>query len=147
MNTLVVIAGGFDPFHDGHLDHLLKASRLGDRVIVLVSNDQDMVRKKGKCCLDWELRVEIMDLVMTYYNVPGCAIPTMDSDGTQAKTLFSIAGAYKGWNIIFAKGGDRTRENMPPGELEVCARLGIAIRYGIGDKLNSSTDLANRRED
>ena len=149
MKTVVVIAGGFDPFHDGHLDHLLKASRLGDRVMVLVSNNQDMVRKKGKCCLELGLRVKILELILSYYSISGYVLPTIDTDGTQAKTLARVAKIYKSkrWTLLFAKGGDRTRKNMPLGELEVCDRLGVQIVYGIGDKLNSSTSIADRMKD
>jgi cytidyltransferase-like protein len=141
-----MLAGGFDPFHDGHLDHLLKASRLGDKVIVLVSNDQDMVRKKGKYCLELGLRIKIVGLIMDYYGIDGYARPTEDSDGTQARTISHVAELHKGSKIMFAKGGDRTKENMPQNEIDACARLGIEIVYGVGDKLNSSTGIVAKME-
>lgn len=146
MKTVVIVAGGFDPFHDGHLDHLLKASRIGDELVVLVSNNQDMTRKKGKCCLDLGLRIKILELVLAYHGINGYVRPTMDSDGTQTITLNHVARLYSGWKIVFAKGGDRTMENMPPGEIDICSRMGIEIMYGIGDKLNSSTDIAIKME-
>lgn len=60
---------------------------------------------------------------------------SIDSDGTVAKTLEMIKPD------IFAKGGDRTSDNMPKNEIETCGKLGIQIIYGIGDKINSSSEL------
>ena len=64
-----------------------------------------------------------------------------DCDGTVAKALYMIRMKYPDDEIIFAKGGDRTPENMPKNELEACTKLNIKIVYGIGNKPIHSSDL------
>jgi hypothetical protein len=59
----------------------------------------------------------------------------MDGDGTVAKTLRFLKPN------IFAKGGDRTPDNMPRNEIETCSKIGCEIRYGIGGLITSSTEL------
>jgi len=124
----VAVAGGFDYFHEGHLDHLLKAKALGDELIVITHHDELLIRKKGYCLIPLKGRVDILKQFRCVDEV----VFSIDDDGTVAKTLECIKPD------IFAKGGDRTPDNMPANEIEVCERLGIEIRYGIGDLLSSS---------
>ena len=132
---IVAIAGGFDPLHEGHLDHIIKAAKLGDYLLVLVSNDADMIRKKGRCNIPLEHRIRIVELILKGLGIPGIVRPTMDTDGTQTNTLLYYLPD------ILAKGGDRTPINMPKNELLMCKALGIEIVYGIGDLLNSSSKM------
>ncbi len=131
----VAIAGGFDPFHQGHLDHLRKAAALGDYLIVIVSSDADMIRKKGKANIPQKSRIEILDLICKGLGIQHIVIPTIDRDGTVAQTLRLVSPD------IFAKGGDRTLFNMPDNEVQICKEVGCEIRYGIGDRLNASREM------
>lgn len=124
------VAGGFDPVHPGHLDHLKKARAMCDYLIVLLSNDEDMIRKKGYCFMPQLDRAKVLISIKWVDEV----IFTMDKDGTQVETLKIIRPN------LFIKGGDRTPENMPSNEIKVCEELGIKIVYGVGDLLGSSTD-------
>jgi len=124
-----------DPFHDGHLDHLKKAMELGDYLIVLVSNDQDMIRKKGKCNIPLASRMEIVELILKGLGFPGEVIETIDKDGTQAETLRMVRPDK------FVKGGDRTPDNMPQNELDACQEIGCKIVYGVGEQLNQSSKM------
>ena len=135
MIVRVCVAGGFDPFHDGHLQHIKKAMELGDCLIVLVSNDQDMIRKKGKCNIPLASRIEIVELILKGLRFPGAVVTTIDDDGTQAKTLKMIRPD------ILAKGGDRTPDNMPRNEVEACREIGCKIVYGVGAQLNESSKM------
>ncbi len=135
----VAIAGHFDPFHEGHLLHLIQASMLGDFVIVFVSSDEDAVRKKGKMNISHMWRMELFRITMKGLGIRGLVVPTMDKDGTQALTLLHYRPN------IFAKGGDRTRDNMPKNELLACERLGIGIEYGVGEQINHSSHMEVRR--
>lgn len=132
---VVAIAGGFDPPHEGHLDHIRKASKLGDFLVVLVSTDQDMIRKKGAYFMRQSYRIELMSIILKGLDIKGTVIATIDEDGTQAKTIKQIKPD------IFAKGGDRTQDNMPDNEVKACKEIGCEIVYGIGDMLNSSSRL------
>ena len=130
----VAVAGGFDPFHVGHLDHLQEAKKLGDYLIVLVSNDNDMVRKKGYCLMPLEERIEILRALRCVDEV----VATIDEDGTQAKTLQLIKPD------IFAKGGDRTPDNMPQEEIDACSQIGCQLVYGIEGRLVSSSKIIDK---
>ena len=132
--VVVAVAGGFDPFRSGHLHHFQKAKELGDILVVLVSNDTDMIHKKGYCLLPIEERIELLRNQKGVDHV----VQTLDIDGTQAKTLEYIHPD------IFAKGGDRTPANMPANEIEACERLGIKIMYGVGDLETSSSDCVRK---
>ena len=130
----VAVAGGFDPLHIGHLRHIQQARALGDYLIVLVSNDEDMIRKKGYCFMPLRERMEILRALRYVDEV----IATRDKDGTQAETLEFVRPN------IFAKGGDRLPDNMPSSEIEVCQKIGCKIIYGIGKQLRSSFELVRR---
>ena len=134
MMKIVAVAGGFDPLHIGHIRHMQKASKLGDRLIVIVSTDEDMARKKGYEFMPLVDRMEIVKCLRFVDEV----YPSIDTDGTVAETLRKIKPD------IFAKGGDRTENNMPKNEIEVCEDINCKIVYGIGEKLNSSSKLARR---
>lgn len=130
----VAVAGGFDPLHCGHLRHLEKAKKLGDKLVALVSNDEDMRRKKGFCFMPIEERVEILRALSCVDEV----IATIDDDGTQTKTLEMVKPN------IFAKGGDRSSSNMPQGEIDTCKRIGCKIVYGVGEQINSSSWMVRK---
>ena len=132
----VIVAGGFDPPHRGHCDHLKKAKALGDRLTVITHPDYVLVKKKGYCLLPLADRIENLRENRRVDDV----VVSIDEDGTVTKTLEMIRQTVSG-DLIFAKGGDRTPETMPEGEIIACKKLGIKIVYGIGDKLGSSRDL------
>ena len=129
--VIVCVAGGFDPLHIGHIKHLKKAKEFGDFLIVLVSNDDDMSRKKGYCFMPIKERIAIVKSIRYVDKV----IETMDSDGTQAKTIRFLRPD------IYAKGGDRTPDNMPENEVQACYEVGCTFKYGIGKIENSSSRL------
>jgi len=132
---IIAVAGGFDPFHEGHLNHLLAAFALHGELIVLVNPDADLVKKKGYCFEPLWFRKSVITAMMKEYRIAGTVEDIIDTDGTCAKTL-------KKWKpAIFAKGGDRTEQNMPQNELDTCREIGCRIVYGAGDKLNSSSNI------
>jgi cytidyltransferase-like protein len=127
----VVVSGGFDPLHIGHVKHLQLAKSLGDYLTVLVSTDSDMVNKKGFCFMPLNERIAIIQELKCVDSV----METIDTDGTQAKTLRLIKPS------IYAKGGDRIPDNMPVNEIIACEEIGCKIVYGVGEQLQSSTNL------
>ena len=135
----VCISGGFDPFHEGHLDYVKEASKLGDCLIVAVNCDQDMINKKGKCNLPLWFRMKTVGLWMKEYEIEGKVIASIDSDGSQAKTIRMAKPD------IFANGGDRTLETANVSEIEACKEVGCRDVYGVGSevilKANSSSSM------
>ncbi len=137
--TRVFIAGGFDPIHAGHIDHIIKASSLGNELLVILQNDENLMAKKGYCLVPYEDRYAVLTAIK-YVNM---VVKNIDKDGTCAKTIENLVSS----NIkldVFAKGGDRTPENMPQNEIDICQRLGIEIVYGCGDLINSSSNLVEK---
>ena len=133
---IVVVTGGFDPFHVGHLKHFQEAKKLGDKLIVVLNTDSYLKRKKGYVFMPFEERKGIIESFDCVDLVVNC----IDTDQYQNKTLEALAKFFP--NFIFAKGGDRTEDNMPESELKTCERLGIKIVYNVGGKkVRSSQEL------
>ena len=47
MRELVLVSGGFDPIHSGHIYLIQDASRYGD-VVILLNSDKWLREKKGR---------------------------------------------------------------------------------------------------
>ncbi len=130
----VAIACGMDLLHVGHLDHLEKAARLGNELDIIVASDVTYWQKNF-CLIPWESRLEMARRLGKwlggFLGVDITVIASIDKDGTCAETLRLVRPD------IFAKGGDRTANNMPAKEIEVCNEIGCEVRYGVGDLLGS----------
>ena len=132
MPTVVAVAGAFDPVHIGHIEHLRQARRLGDRLVVILNPDADLLLKKSFFFMTYAERKVILEEFRCVDEV----VPAIDGNGTVAETLRVLRPA------IFAKGGDRTHDRMPQNELDVCRELWIKIVYGVGGgKIQSSSEL------
>ena len=128
----VAVSGAFDPIHVGHIRYIREAAKLGDRLVVILNNDDFLLRKKGFVFWPFEERKEIME------NVKGVdeVVTAVDEDQTVRKTLELIKPN------IFAKGGDRTGpENIP--EAETCCKIGCKLVTNVGgDKIRSNSELS-----
>ena len=127
----VLVSGFFDPVHRGHMAYFREAKRLGDWLVVATHRDQCCIRKKGYCFMPLEDRVAILEAIRYVDEVVICE---PDCNLTSCNFLLKVRPD------VFAKGGDRTAENMPRAELELCEKLGIKIMYGVGGgKMQSSS--------
>jgi D-beta-D-heptose 7-phosphate kinase/D-beta-D-heptose 1-phosphate adenosyltransferase len=129
----VMVSGGFDPVHAGHIRMIRHAAEYGD-VIVIANSDDWLFRKKGFVFMEYERRVEILDAIKGVVLVDS----VNDSDDTVCEAIRRLKPTY------FANGGDRGRSNTP--EQTVCEELGIKLLWGIGgeEKLDSSSELAKK---
>jgi D-beta-D-heptose 7-phosphate kinase/D-beta-D-heptose 1-phosphate adenosyltransferase len=133
--TIVAVSGGFDPIHAGHIKYLREAKKLGEELVVILNADGFLKKKKGYVFMPYRERKEILKSIKYVDRV----VRSDDEDQTVAKTLERLKPH------IFAKGGDRTTENMPKAEIETCKRLGIRIVFGVGgQKIQSSSRLVKR---
>jgi cytidyltransferase-like protein len=134
MKRDVVLASGFfDPPHRGHIAYLREAKKLGDWLVVTIHRDECCVKKKGYCFMPLEDRIAVIEAIKYVDEVVVCS---ESCDLTTCDILRSVKPK------IFAKGGDRTPENMPRSEVELCKRLGTKIVYGVGGgKVQSSSLL------
>jgi len=131
---VVATSGYYDPIHIGHIECLEKAKALGDKLVVIVNNDEQAKMKKGTSFMSQEDRLRI---VMSLKCVDD-AIIAVDKDGRVCETIKLIKPN------IFAKGGDRLAGEIA--EQEVCDSIGCEVVCGLGDKIRSSSELINKNQ-
>lgn len=132
---VVAVSGGFDPMHVGHVEYFEKAKELGDELVVILNKDSFLMAKKGYVFMPFRQRKKILESLSCVDRVVDC----IDEDMTVCKTLQNLKPA------VFAKGGDRFSHEIP--EKAVCDRLNIMIVDGLGDKVESSSELVRRSKE
>ena len=134
MPDIILISGGFDPIHSGHIKLINEAHKYGD-VVVLLNSDQWLRNKKGKEFLPFNERKIIMKNIKGVIDV----IEFNDSDNTCIDGIKKAMSVYLNNKIKFANGGDRNNNTTP--EMEFCNKNNVETLFGIGgdDKSNSSS--------
>ena len=127
----ICVSGGFDPVHIGHLRMMQEASKYGE-VIAVVNSDEWLMRKKGYIFMPFKERCEIIEgftcVAKTSY--------VEDKDNTVCEALQRLKPDY------FANGGDRKNDNTP--EMDICEQLEIEMLWSVGGtKIQSSSSLVN----
>ena len=131
----IVVSGGFDPIHVGHLRMFKEASELAPKLIVIVNNDNFLIEKKGYVFMPIAERIEIIE----DFGVVDMVVESVDKDLTVCETLQWLA--KKENVIIFANGGDRNNTDAIP-EADVCRENKIAMKFNVGGgKIQSSSSL------
>lgn len=132
--TIVLVNGGFDPLHSGHIAYFKHAKKLGHKLIVGLNSDAWLERKKGKSFMPLSERRSIIENLSVVDEVY-----TFDDSDDSAKHLISQVHAQNPTaQIILANGGDRTSDNIPEMDTEV---PNVEFVFGVGgeDKKNSSS--------
>ena len=134
MRKIVLVTGGFDPIHSGHIEYFKAAKKLGDLLVVGVNSDAWLTRKKGVPFMpsnERQVIVDNLDMVdrTLFFN---------DRDGSAKQAIKDVRALYPNDKIIFANGGDRTQENIP--EMDVKDN-NLVFAFGVGgeNKMNSSS--------
>ena len=134
MKNIVLITGGFDPLHSGHIAYFKAAKQLGDILVVGVNSDAWLTRKKGSPFMPYKERSEIVR------NIVGVdfVIDFDDSDNSAKRAIWMVRQSYPQDKIIFANGGDRTDENIPEMDIQ---DNNLEFVFGVGgfNKANSSS--------
>jgi len=135
---VVAVSGGFDPLHIGHLQMIKEAKELGDKLVVILNNDNWLKKKKGYVFIPQEQRKAILEAIRWVDEVVLTSHPENTEDMSVSKELEKIKPD------IFANGGDRTRKNIP--EVEVCKKINCKMIFNIGKdgKIESSSWLLSR---
>ena len=134
MKTIVLVTGGFDPLHSGHIAYFRAAKQLGDILVVGVNSDAWLVRKKGRAFMPW---LERMTIVKNIKDVD-FVLEFNDDDGSAKQAIKLARQTWPDHRIVFANGGDRTHINIPEMEFE---DDNVEFAFGVGgfDKANSSS--------
>ena len=135
---IVLVTGGFDPIHSGHIDYFNDAKQLGDLLVVGVNSDDWLTRKKGKPFMTFAERSTIVGNIKSVDVV----IDFDDSDGSAKDAIRKVRNQFPSSRIIFANGGDRTSSNIP--EMDI-ADSNLTFAFGVGGsfKKNSSSWILN----
>ena len=130
---IVAVSGGFDPIHVGHVRMIIEASKYGN-VVIIINSDNWLKQKKGYVFMPWKERAEILESIKGVISV----VEASDYDGTVCESLVDLRD-FMGLDY-FANGGDRKSNNTP--EMNICQQYGIEMLWNIGGgKVQSSSWL------
>lgn len=128
--VVVAVSGYFNPLHVGHLEMIEKSKKLGDKLVAIINNDQQ-VKLKGS--VPFMSQVDRLKIVGALRDVDAVFL-SIDKDATVCKSLAKVKPD------IFANGGDRKSLNDVP-EFPICSKLGIKMVDGLGKKIRASSKL------
>jgi cytidyltransferase-like protein len=130
---IVVVSGGFDPVHSGHISYFNEAKKIGDKLIVALNSDEWLSIKKGNFFMPFNERKTILENLASVDEVIGFEDDFM---GSCSDALEKIKKNHPFDEIIFCNGGDRNKGNIPEMSVD-----GVKFEFGIGgtNKINSSS--------
>jgi cytidyltransferase-like protein len=132
INRVVLVTGGFDCLHSGHIEYFKAAKALGNILVVGVNSDAWVARKKGRAFMPSIERIAIIENLKM---VDHCILFD-DNDGTAIEAINNVKLMYPNSHIVFANGGDRTQDNIP--EMK-CKDVEFVFGVGGMEKRNSSS--------
>lgn len=139
-SIVVAVSGGYDPVHFGHVRLFRAAKKLGDKLVVILNNDNWLKKKKGYAFMPEKERKEIIEEFSCVDQVVISHHPKNPKDMSVCKDLELVRPD------IFANGGDRTRKNIP--EVATCKQVGckMVFNVGHGGKVQSSSWLLDKNK-
>ena len=99
--NVVLVTGGFDPVHSGHIEYLTKAKELGDILVVGLNSDNWLTRKKGKSFMPWLERCRVIKALKPV----GYVMEFNDDDDSSRLAIKLTRQMFPTANIIFANTG------------------------------------------
>lgn len=135
---VVAVSGGFDPIHPGHIRYFKAAKALGDKLLVILNNDNWLIKKKRFNFMSEKERKEVLEAIRYVDEVVITRHPKNTDDISVSEALIRLKPD------IFANGGDRKADNIP--EYQLCKKLGIKMVFnvGAGGKIQSSSSLVDK---
>ena len=146
VRKIVMVSGGFDPVHIGHVRMFNEAKKLGDELVVYINNDNWLRAKKGFVFMPENERKEIIEAFEAVDRV------IISNHKENTKDMSVCMGLKKIKPHFFVNGGDRDEKdaNNPESSLykerEIHKKLGIKMIYNVGHggKIQSSSDLVKK---
>jgi cytidyltransferase-like protein len=136
----IIVSGYFNPIHKGHLEYFNNAKNLADELFVIVNSDLQRNLKGSK---EFQKEDERLYIVQNIKAVD-TAIISIDKDRTVCATIAHVHKHYnEAYDFGFANGGDQDNNSIP--EAPICKQLGIQLIDGLGDKIQSSSWLLNKK--
>lgn len=134
--TVVLVTGGFDPLHSGHIEYFKAAKQLGDKLVVGLNSDEWLIRKKGRPFMSFQERSKIISALECVDTV----ISFDDSDDTACGAIYKTLATHGNIKVIFANGGDRNNTTTPEYKTYGDLRY-VDFVFGVGGdyKANSSS--------
>lgn len=133
---VVAVSGYFNPLHVGHLEMITKAKKLGDKLVVIINNDEQVKLKGSFPFMKQEDRIKIIKALRDVDEV----FLSIDKDKSVCKSLAKVKPA------IFANGGDRKSIGDVP-EYPICQKLNIQMVDGLGRKIRASSELIKKSQE
>jgi|SRR3989344_699172 len=135
---IIAVSGGFDPVHRGHVRMFKEAKKLGDKLVVILNNDNWLKAKKGNIFMPQNERKEILEALEPVDEVIFTSHEKTPRDMSVCRELLKLRPH------IFANGGDRQHNNTP--EVAICEQLGcrMVFNVGKGGKIQSSSWLLDK---
>ena len=138
MRKIVLVTGGFDPLHTGHIAYFKSAKEKGDELWVGLNSDNWLMKKKGKPFMPINERKEIIQNLLMVDKV----ILFDDKDNSSNDAILkALKFCSSKEQIIFANGGDRNKNNIPEVK-QYKNNPNIKFIFGVGgNKKNSSSKI------
>jgi cytidyltransferase-like protein len=138
---IMVLSGGFDPLHVGHIRLLQHARDMASLVVVGINSDAWIRRNRGHVQTSFEDRCQIVAAIRGVTSAVGFD----DADDTAVGLIKMVCRLSPGAKIAFGNGGDRTSTNVP--EVDICNELGVDLVWGVGgDRVESSSGVIENAE-
>lgn len=134
--SISCVSGYFDPIHIGHIEYFKLSKGCADKLMVIVNNDEQAVLKKGKSFMPVDERIKIIQELKCVDYV----VKSIDLDRTVCQTLATVYPKP----TFFCNGGDQNNNSIP--EAEICDKMGIELRDGFGEKIQSSSWLIKKAQ-
>ncbi len=152
LEKIVMVSGGFDPIHPGHVRLFKEAKKLGDRLVVVINNDNWIRNKKGQGFMNAKDRAEV---ISHFRDVDRVIISVHRKNSKDARAMSVCAELSKIRPYMFVNGGDRNNKDADNPlsslhhDINMCKKLGIKIVYNVGKggKINSSSKLLKKYVD
>ncbi|MFH1968225.1 MAG: adenylyltransferase/cytidyltransferase family protein [bacterium] len=136
MKKIIITSGYFNPIHIGHINYMREAKKIGDLLVAIVNNDEQIKVKGSTPFMAESERVEIVKAIKYVDEV----FLSIDKDRSVCESLKAIAEIHPDTELYFANGGDRNTGNIP--ETKVCEKFNIKMVDNVGgDKVQSSSWL------